>query len=520
MTDADVIDKVYAELVSLATRPEYELHTLQGSWGYKSSEGFQTKWSKMDSIIIRLAKDCSVMCVKKGKNSSGYYLFDGKIYVKVNEGPILYALELFLKHQGIFPAVKDVKLKDDFIKTINYYSCFSESRNLIAFNNGVLDVYPILRGQKPIFHDFFDPRFHVTYYHPYNYDPNAKCTKWYNFLHEVLPDKNARMILQMFLGLGLINNADIYNPYEGKDVAKVELCLLLIGQGGNGKSVIYDVARGVYGKERISGVDYDELTSPGDEGMRARVLMRGALFNWSSDSDARTFGRKRTGVFKRIVSGEAVTDREIGGNVRESDNWPYLVFSLNELPYPDDQSLGFIRRLQFVSFDVTIPKERQNKSLARELVSNYPGIFNWVVRGAMEVVRRKFIFPSSEGNRRQMLLAQLKTNPVLAWVNAYHLRWEMRAKNEIGVYMSTETLLKSLSQFCEDNEVDMVSKQKFGQTMARIGKGFFKKRFQEGYRYMVYGCDEERLKEHFVIANEDLRVDYVQERGSFISDDD
>ena len=27
--------------------------------------------------------------------------------------------------------------------------------------------------------------------------------KWLNFLHEVLPDKNARMTLQMYLGLGL-----------------------------------------------------------------------------------------------------------------------------------------------------------------------------------------------------------------------------------------------------------------------------------------------------------------------------
>lgn len=520
MKDSDVIDKVYGELISLSTKPEYEFSSLRGSWGFRNSEEYRTKWVKMDTNIVRLAKDCTLLCIKKGKGVSGYYMFDGKIYVKVDEGPILYALDLFFRHMDIFPAIKEAKFKDHFIKTLNYYSSFSESRNLIAFENGVLDVYPILRGQKPIFHDYFDPKFHVTYYHPYKYDPQAKCTRWFNFLHEVLPDKNARMILQMFLGLGLINNSDIYNPYEGKEVPKVELCLLLIGSGGNGKSVIYNVARGVYGKDRISGVDYDELTSPGDEGMRARLLMRGALFNWSSDSDSRTFGRKRSGVFKRIVSGEAVTDREIGGNVKENDNWPYLVFSLNELPYPDDQSLGFIRRLQFISFDVTIPAERQNKSLAMELVRDYPGIFNWIVRGALEVVRRKFIFPSSEGNRRQMLLAQLQTNPVLAWVNCYQLRWEPRAKNEVGVMIPTSAMLESLERFCEDNNVEMVSKQKFGQTLARIGNGFFKRRYQDGYRYQVYGCTEERLQERFVIASEDMRVDYIEERGTFIIEDD
>ena len=116
----------------------------------------------------------------------------------------------------------------------------------------------------------------------------------------------------MFLGLGLIERGTVYNPCEGKDCAKVELCLILIGSGSNGKSVIFNTAMGIYGRDRISGIDYDELTSPGDEGMRARRLLRDALFNWSSDSDSRTFGRKRTGVFKRIVSGEPVTDRKIG----------------------------------------------------------------------------------------------------------------------------------------------------------------------------------------------------------------
>jgi phage/plasmid-associated DNA primase len=100
--------------------------------------------------------------------------------------------------------------------------------------------------------------------------------------------------------------------------------------------------------------------------MRARRLLRDAIFNWSSDSDQRTFGRRRTGVFKRIVSGESVTDRKLGEDVKENYNIPFLIFNLNELPYADDQSLGFIRRLQFISFDVSIPKERQNPDIMNQ----------------------------------------------------------------------------------------------------------------------------------------------------------
>ena len=163
---------------------------------------------------------------------------------------------------------------------------------------------------------------------------------------------------------------------------------------------------------------------------------------------------------------------------------------------------------------------RQNRQLSQELVKEYPGIFNWVVRGMRELKRRKFIFPPSEGSRRQILKSQLNINPVLAWVNAYQMRWEPLALNEVAVFMPTNVMLESLDKFCEDNNVDCVSKQKFGQTMARIGNGFFKKRFKEGFRYQVYGCTEEKLKQPFIIDNEDMKVAYVEEKGTYISEED
>ena len=252
--------------------------------------------------------------------------------------------------------------------------------------------------------------------------------------------------------------------------------------------------------------------------MRARRLLREAIFNWSSDSDQRTFGRKRTGVFKRIVSGESVTDRKLGEDVRENYNIPFLIFNLNELPYSDDQSLGFIRRLQFISFEVTIPKNKQNPALSRELVVEYPGIFNWILRGCRELKRRKFVFPSSEGSRRQVLLAQLQMNPVLAWINSYKMRKEAHAAHENYEYIPTNELYASLEQFCKDNDVEVPSRQKMGHTMGQFG--FSKKRNQSGYDYIVYGCNVERLHEQFIIKDASFEVEYVEDKNSFINEDD
>jgi putative DNA primase/helicase len=515
MKDSLVIDKIYASLLSIVSSDEYDFPSLRGNWGYKSGEIYQRNVITMNKNVRKLGRDCPVLF-----NEGNFWLFDGKIYVPIREELITAAYYLLVEHLMILPAINNKIYAKTFTDAIRYYNPMVQSRNLIAFENGVLDIAPVLRGGKPIFHDHFDQRFHVTYYHPYEYDEKARCTKWLNFLHEVLPDKNSRVILQMFLGLGLIDSSEVYLPYEGRDAARVELCLLLIGSGSNGKSVIYRTARGVYGSDRISDIPYVELTMTGDEGMRARLPLRDKIFNWSTEEDSRNFLRRHTSTFKKIVSGEPVMDRKLGGNVTKNDNLPYLVFHLNELPYPEDQSFGFIRRLQFISFDVTIPKERRNPRLAQELIGNYPGIFNWIVRGAREIIRKKFVFPSSEGHRRQVLLAQLRTNPVVAWLNAYQIRPDMRAQNEVSVYIDTKTLLESLEQFCEDNNVDMPSKQLFGATMTRYGCGFHKRRYAEGFRYQIFGCTEERLMKPYVVKNEDMSVPYDDDSSSFISEDD
>ena len=513
MTDSEVIDKIYGQLVSLASGDDYDFHALGKHWGYKTSELYQRNVVTMSKNIRRLGKECPVLF-----NEGDFWLFDGRIYVPVREELVQAAFLLLMEHLEILPAINNRPFAKTFTDTIRYYNPMVQSRNLIAFTNGVLDLAPMLKHGEPIFHDHFDPHFHVTYYHPYEYNKKAKCTRWMNFLHEVLPDKNSRVILQMFLGLGLIDSGDIYVPNEGRDAARVELCLLLIGSGGNGKSVIYRTARGVYGSERISDVPYVELTMTGDEGMRARLPLRHKIFNWSTEENCKTFCKRNTDNFKRIVSGEPVMDRKLGGNITRNDNLPYLVFHLNELPYPDDQSFGFIRRLQFVSFDITVPKERRNPRLAQELVTNYPGIFNWIVRGAREVIRKKFVFPSSEGHRRQMLLAQLRTDPMVAWIHAYKLRFQPEITDEVGVWIGTKDITQSIEQFCDDNGVEAPSKQKIGHTLARFG--FVSKRLSEGKEYLVYGADSDKILRPYVIQNEDLSVAYDGGDGSYIEEDD
>ena len=505
MTDGEVI----RDMVNLMCRyiSEMDFRDCLGKWGYRGSESYLKKQSNFMKAMRNFA------CNLPLKYHNGdFYRYDGRIYVAVQKGLLLQAYNQLLEYLGLVNVIGNQKYFDMyFCDVIKYYSPLAPRFDIVAFSNGVLDLTDYS------FHDFA-PDYHCTYMHPYRYDPESRCPMWHEFLHEVLPDKNSRLILQMFLGLGLIERGTVYNPYEGKEMSKVELCLLLIGSGSNGKSVITQTATGVFGKDRISSLDYDELVASGDEGMRNRLRLRNAIFNWSSDSDSRTFGRKRSGVFKRIVSGEPVTDRKIGHDVEENINMPYLIFNINELPNPDDGGMAFIRRLQYVSFEIVIPKERQNKALAFELQKEYPGIFNWIARGAKELKRRKFVFPDSEGSRRQLLLTLVKKDPVAAWVKAYNLRPVPIVYGEAYSWVKAADLISSLEKFCDDNGSDAPSQQKFGAEMRSLG--FFKKRMTNNQVYQVYGCMPEKLEEPFVILDADFRVDYVPEKGTLIEEED
>ena len=495
--ESEAIQKIYEDMYAHTNGTDgISMIKFSGSWGYRNSKDYLEQELDYNSTVVMLAKACNVRFY-----DGNFYYYDGKIYSAVSADTIEAAFSQLLEHYRIAVMMNNTTVfRKKFLQTVKFYNRLYPRHDLLGFQNGVLDILNDKWYE-------FSPELHVTKCHEYKYDPKARCPKWQAFLKEMLPSKNSRTILQMFMGLGLMERGTVYDTLTCAGTAKVELCLILIGSGSNGKSVIYQTMMGIYGGDKISSMDYDELTAYGDEGMRARRQLRGAIFNWSSDSNPNTFGSKRTGVFKRIVSGEPVSDREIGGNVQENCQLPYLIFNLNDLPYPDDESLGFIRRLQFVTFEVIIPRSKQNKYLAFELTKEYPGIFNWMKRGMLELKRRRFNFPSTSEDRKMIVKTQLRTNPVEAFLTAYNIRPTRASEMDDGCWVSTKDLLDSIYSFCDDNDVvGHPSRQKFGVTMSK--HGFKKSRMSEGCTYNIYGCNKNGLKHNFIIDNESFETTY------------
>ncbi len=502
------IEQLHSQLLVLARDPKYGFESLRCDWGQSNTVMFNRMMVMFRRSLRELAKAAPVKYY-----CGNFYMFNGKIYEIVTKTVIEQAYQLLVEDMMIAPVLNRPSIcRDVFLETIKLYNILNPQFDIVAFTNGVVDFgFPEPQVMP------FSPSYHVTYYHPYEYKPNARCDRWLNFLHEVLPNKDARKILQMFLGLGLVQRGDAYNRYEGKATAKIELCLIMIGSGSNGKGVVFEVATALFGRDRITAVDYPELTAGGDEGMRNRYRIRNAIFNWCSDANYKKFGAGDTGMFKRIVSGEPVTMRALGQNVLESKTLPYMIFHLNATPEIKDSGFGFIRRMQYICFDVTIPKEKQDKELAARIIKDeLPGVFNWVLRGARELRARRFVFPEDKRCEFYKSLANMDANPVAVWIDKYNMHPTKENPKEEPREMGAAMLYKMFCKFCEDNDREPLTVQKFGKQFHEKFN-FRKHRSAAGNVYIVYGATETDLSRPYYLSEEEGAEPASE---SFIKDDD
>jgi P4 family phage/plasmid primase-like protien len=213
---------------------------------------------------------------------------------------------------------------------------------------------------------------------PYNYEKDAKCPKWLEFLDDVMEGDGERVeLLQQWSGY-LLTNA-----------LKHQKFLLIAGEGGNGKTVFTSVLEKMVGEENVSHVP---LCCFGDRFALATTL--GKMLNSSSESSHGLDELCET-MLKSYTSGDRMTfDRKHREPISAHPTAKVMI-STNQLPNFADKSNGIWRRMLFVPFDRTIPIDRQNPELVVELAKELPGIFNWAYEGLCKLNKAgRFIEPA------------------------------------------------------------------------------------------------------------------------------
>lgn len=273
----------------------------------------------------------------------------------------------------------------------------SGNSTFINLQNG---TYKFKNGKGRLFkHDKSD---NLHYVLPFDYNPKETCPKYLEYLEYCLPDEDKRKVIQEFIGY-------VFTP---NNVCNLEKCLLLYGEGSNGKSVLYNIINALLGRENISSYSIPQLTDR-QKGEYYIINLQNKLLNYCSDTKG---AFEDTGVFKQLVSGEKVTGRHPAGRPIEFQNNTKFIFNVNILPSTPENIYGFFRRFEIIDFNVTIEEDKKDRQLATKIIGDeLSGVFNWVLEGLNRLLQTKNL-THCKANDEAMERFKIKSNNVLEFL--------------------------------------------------------------------------------------------------------
>lgn len=330
------------------------------------------------------------------------FFYNGKFWQNITEERFTSFLSNVAEKMGLAELVYEHHtFGSDLIKQFihkNFIQFVTDSKyTCINLQNG---TYKFFKGKGKLHpHNKKD---NLHYVLPFDYLPEEKCPMFNDYLEYCLPDEEKRKVIQEFLGY-------VFTPNE---VCNLEKCLLLYGEGSNGKSVLYRVINELLGKENISSYSIPQLTDK-QKGEYYTVNLQNKLLNYCSDTKG---AFDDTGVFKQLVSGEKVTGRHPAGRPIEFVNNAKFIFNVNVLPTTPENVYGFFRRFEIVDFSVTVEEGKKDRQLPTKIVENeLSGVFNWVLEGLDRLLKNKKL-TDCKANNEALERFKIKSNNVLEFL--------------------------------------------------------------------------------------------------------
>ena len=286
--------------------------------------------------------------------------------------------------------IEDLKLRLEVSKwaiqsesTMKLQSCLALARNFEPLANGGegWDADPYLLGVADGTVDLKTGELrsgnredNITMSTRINFDTEAKCPRWEQFLTEVFDDSELIDWLHRALGYSITGDTS-------------EQCIFVgHGIGSNGKGVFCTTIHAALGDYAYSSPFstfelYQRASIPND--LAALEFKR--FVNSSETNDNTRLNEAR---IKAISGCDPITARYL--HQEFFTFWPHLKLWLfvNHKPNVIDDSFGFWRRVRLVPFTKEFKGDADDKNLRDKLRSEAPGILVWLVKGCLEWQKR------------------------------------------------------------------------------------------------------------------------------------
>lgn len=424
--------------------------------------------------IISLIKFISAygknLDISFAKDKESNYIYTSKYWAKVIDD----LLKRFLRDAALRLGIPEGQARDDkFLKgalnqfmSEGFYEMKKETGiSYLNLNNGTLKI----TNNSTELLDF-DEKIFQNYILDYDFDPESTNQEWIDFIKEVVPDGDTRKTLQQSLGYLFV-----------KDL-KLEKTFFLYGNGANGKSVVFEVIKGLLPEEMITHNTLTDLCTHNSTSTYYKYHLNDKLINYASDI---TLKGINAASFKSLVSGEPQTVRQIKGKTFLMKDYAKLIFNINKL---EDASVentdGFFRRIIVIPFEISIPPERQDKRLHNKLLKNKSGIINWILEGLEEVRKNEAIF---ESDKCKEVVENFKktASPIQSFIEELEIKIATEESNE---NISFKDMFERYKKYCDSNKEKHTPQRVFNADLKRLGF-LFKKRKQGNVWFAKFGSN-------------------------------
>jgi putative DNA primase/helicase len=198
--------------------------------------------------------------------------------------------------------------------------------------------------------------------------PKGDCPKFKKFLKRIF-DTDAKMVkyMQRVLGYALTGKTGEHALF------------FCYGTGANGKGVLFNTARGIWGSYHQTAALTTFTASRNEQHPTELAMLRGARLVTCTETEEGA--RWAETKIKTLTGGDAIMARFMRQDFFEVIPQFKLMISGNHKPQLRSVNEAIRRRMNLLPFAVTIPEQERDKDLTDKLEKEWPGILAWMIKG-------------------------------------------------------------------------------------------------------------------------------------------
>ena len=332
------------------------------------------------------------------------------------------------------------------IKTHCYMEPPKPDLEKLHFANGTLS-----KDKEGLFTVFSEEKEFCINHFPVKYNPDVpKPERFLRYLNDVFfPDD--QVTLQQFCGYCLL------------PTTVLQKALVIIGDGGEGKSVLGAILNGILGDLNCYNERLSVLQSPfGVANVENKLLFIDDDLSESALKNARTFKNLVTNKTTIQAQKKFVQDNQIKPYVR------FICFGNFTLQALYDLSEGFQRRQLILQAKPKDPERVDDPFIDREILENEAeGVLLWLLEGLNVLICSNYKIAVSDRTKAQSDSFKQENDSVLLFLNECE-----DIKIGEGLRAHSATLYVAYERFCADNALTPLKERSFLNMMKTKGRQF------------------------------------------------